>query len=242
MNNTVLKKWYIKNINRWIPEYGLLSLIACFAVSGIVYWGAQLLMKDAYHYDFTTALDSRVPFVKEWVVIYIGCYAFWILNYILISHKGKEEWYRFVFADIISKIICGIFFILLPTTNIRPEVLGNDCFSRLMINVYQNDPPTNLFPSIHCMVSWLCYTGIRSSKKIPTWYKTASLIIAVLVCLSTQFTKQHILIDAAGGILIAEISFYAANHTQIYRGIERFFDNIGRKLFGAAYYEKTNNF
>jgi len=232
-NREIFANWYKKNINKWIPKYGLLSLIACFSVSGIVYWGAQFFMSNAYHYNLTTNFDNQVPFVKEWVVIYIGCYVFWVFNYILISHEGRERWYRFVFADILSKLLCGIFFIFLPTTNIRPIIQGSDIFSWLMRYVYQNDPPTNLFPSIHCLVSWFCYMGIRESKSVPGWYKTCSYIIAILICLSTQFTKQHIIIDAAGGIIIAELSYYAANHTQLYIAVERFFYYIEHKLLGA---------
>lgn len=230
---TTINKWYIKYINKWIPDYALLSLIACFSVSGIVYWGTQLLMKNVHHYDLTTELDSRILFSKEWVVIYVGCYVFWIINYILISRESKKEWYRFVCADIMAKIICGLFYVVLPTTNIRPLVPGNDFFSIMMRYVYQSDPPTNLFPSIHCLVSWFCFLGIRKSEKIPAWYKIFSYILAILVCISTQFTKQHILIDVVGAILIAEMSYYVMVHTQIYRDIERFFDLIGQKIFGA---------
>lgn len=238
MNIKVLRKLYKKYIDKLVPEYALLSLITCFCVSGIVYWGSQLIMQNKFHYDLSSSLDRHIFLVKEWIIIYIVCYAFWVINYILIAREGKEKWYRFVNADIMSKLICGVFYILLPTTIIRPQVLGGDIFSCLVRFIYNSDPPTNLFPSIHCLVSWFCFIGIRNSKKIPTWYKLFSFIFAVLVCISTQFTKQHILIDVAGGIMIAELSYYVTNHTQIYRSKEKFFDCLGRKLFGVTYYDK----
>ena len=40
-------------------------------------------------------------------------------------------------------------FILLPTTNARPEVTGNGLSSILMRFIYTVDPATDLFPSIH---------------------------------------------------------------------------------------------
>lgn len=233
MKKTILRERYKKTIGVLIPEYGGLSLIICFLVNGLVYWGAQLIMKDKYHYDFTTRLDNRIPFVKEWVVIYLGCYIFWAINYILIAREGKEKWFRFAFADILSRFICGIIFVILPTTNIRPIVPGNDIFSMLMKFVYYVDTPSNLFPSIHCLASWLCFVGIRSSKKIPFWYKVFSCIFAILVCLSTQFTKQHYLIDIAGGILIAELCYYIATHTDIYLSIEKMFLWANQRIFGA---------
>ena len=226
--------WYQKHFAKWIPEYGLLTLIIGFAVNSLVYWGAQLLMANAYHYDFTTSFDRKVPFVKEWIVIYIGCYIFWIVNYILISREGKEKCYRFATADIMSRLICGVFFITLPTTNVRPMVIGTDIYSWLVRYIYMADPATNLFPSIHCMVSWFCFIGIRKSKKIPLWYKLFSCALALVICVSTQFTKQHYMIDIAGGIVIAEVCFFIANHTGIYRYIEFIYDNIVGKVFGVV--------
>ncbi|OYP00184.1 phosphatidic acid phosphatase, partial [Lachnotalea glycerini] len=182
--------------------------------------------------------DTKIPFIKEWIVIYLICYLFWIINYILIAREGLESWYRFATADLMSRLICGMFFILLPTTIIRPQVSGNDFFSWLVRLVYQLDRPTNLFPSIHCLVSWFCFIGIRKSVRISKWYKLFSCIFAILVCVSTQFTKQHYLMDIVGGILLAELCYYITNHTQLYLYIERIFEWIGQKVFGEAYYNE----
>ena len=71
MSKSTLRDWYKKSIGIFIPEYGFISLLACFLVNSIIYWGAQLIVKGKYHYDFTTKLDNRIPFIKEWVVIYL---------------------------------------------------------------------------------------------------------------------------------------------------------------------------
>ena len=226
-------QWYQKYLGRWIPAYGLLTLIAGFTVNSVVYWGTQLLMASSYYYDFTSSLDRKVPFIKEWIVIYIGCYIFWAVNYVLIAREGKEKCYRFATADVMSRLICAVFFIIIPTTNVRPVVVGSDFCSWLVRYVYMTDPATNLFPSIHCMVSWFCFIGIRKSKKIPVWYKIVSCAIAVTICLSTQFTKQHYMIDIAGGVLIAEVCFFIANRTNLYRYIEFIYDKIVGKIFGV---------
>ena len=67
------------------------------------------------------------------------------------------------------------------------------------------DSPTNLFPSIHCLVSWLCAIGLRGAK-VSNWYKVFSYTFAIAVCVSTQLTKQHYIVDVFGGIALAEIS------------------------------------
>lgn len=66
---------------------------------------------------------------------------------------------------------------------------------------------TRLFSVNHCLVSWFCYIGIRGQKQIPKWYQRFSLVFAILVCVSTQVTKQHYIVDVFGGIAVAEICY-----------------------------------
>ncbi len=227
-------RWYQRFLGKLIPEYGAITLAIGFMFNSFVYWGTQQLMGNQYHYDFTASFDRKVPFVKEWIVIYIGCFLFWAVNYVLIAREGKENCYRFATADILSRIICAIFFIVLPTTNIRPEVIGTDVFSVWMRFIYQMDPATNLFPSIHCLVSWFCFIGIRKSKKVSTWYKVFSCVMALLICASTQFTKQHYMIDVVGGLVLAEVCFWIAHHSQLVIVISKLYDSIRRWIFGIT--------
>ncbi|MDO5422166.1 MAG: phosphatase PAP2 family protein [Eubacteriales bacterium] len=211
------------------PLYGILPLLACFLVNDIVYFVIRLFLKNAYHYDFTTWLDRKIPFIPAWVSIYLICYLFWVVNYILISRQGKEHFYRFVTADIASRLICGIFFLFLPTTNVRPEITGTGIWDTLMAWVYALDEPTNLFPSIHCLTSWYCYIGIRGQKGVSRWYQYFSLFFAVLVCASTQFTKQHYLVDVIGGVGLAQICYSLSMRGNFYRPVMVFFEKINER-------------
>lgn len=231
-NRTKFGVWYHKWIERWIPEYAVLSLITCFLVNSVVYSGTQFALRNVVHKDLTSDLDRAVPFVPQWILIYLGCFLFWAINYILIAREGKEKWFRFAAADMISRLCCGLIFILLPTQNIRPEVIGNDFCSMLVRFVYLVDMPVNLFPSIHCLVSWFCFIGLRGSRKIPKWYQAFSMIFALLVCASTQFTKQHYLIDIAAALIIAEVCYFITTHTDFYMGVQKAFGKINGVVFG----------
>ena len=230
--------FYEKGIGKIIPKYGFLSVIFCFVFNSLIYTGLQFLMAGAKHYDLTTDLDRAIPFEPWWAVIYLGCFLFWAVNYILITRQGKEGWYRFATGDYLSRILCGIFFILLPTTNVRPEVVGDGVPQALVRFVYMMDAPTNLFPSIHCLVSWLCFAGIRNRKDLPAWYKAFSCIFAILVFASTLFTKQHYIVDVIVGVLFAEMCYYIGNHTKLYRKVMGIFDQINRKVFGESFHEE----
>ena len=235
---TAFCHWYDKTVGKIIPQYGFFSVIFCFVFNSLIYTGLQILMKKAKHFDLTTSLDEAIPFEPLWAFVYLGCFFFWAVNYILITRQGKEGWFQFATGDYLSRIICGIFFILLPTTNIRPEVTGNS-FPELLIQfVYWIDAPTNLFPSIHCLVSWLCFAGIRGKSYVPKWYQAFSALFAIAVFASTLFTKQHFIVDVAAGIVIAEACYYIGQHTKYYQKIEDIFDRVNRKVFGEKFDEE----
>jgi len=199
-----------------------------------VYIGTEWITENWKHYDLTLAADKMIPVIPAFTVIYIGCYLFWIVNYILIARQGKEHCMRFVTADILSRLICGVIYLLLPTMNVRPLLSGTDIWTELLRWVYGMDAPTRLFPSIHCLVSWFCYIGIRRRKNIPKGYRLFSCLFALLVCISTLVTKQHYLVDALGGIFLAEAMYYLAFHTELYRSLEWIFDRIRVGGLGAA--------
>lgn len=197
----------MKEKKRLIPKYSIIPLGMVVIWNQLVYGGAMLLTKNWKHYNFETILDKKIPFLPWTVSIYLACYLFWTVNYILCARMEKKDAYRFFRAEISAKLICLFFFLLLPTTNIRPEITGNSVWDMLMQFVYNVDEASNLFPSIHCLVSWFCYIGIRGRKEIPIWYRAFSCLMAIAVFISTLTTKQHVLMDVVGGVLLAEVSF-----------------------------------
>jgi len=230
--------WYERTLGKIIPKYGFFSVIFCFVFNSLIYTGLQILMKGARHFDLTTLADRAVPFVPAWVFVYLGCFLFWGTNYILITRQGKEGWFQFAVGDYLSRIVCGLFFILLPTTNVRPEIAGNSLAELLMRFVYWIDPPTNLFPSVHCLVSWLCFCGIRGKRYVPRWYQAFSAVFAIAVFASTLFTKQHVIADVVSGVLIAEVCCYIGHHAKYSQWVEGVFDRINRKVFGEKWNEE----
>jgi len=109
---------------RWIPKYSIIPLITALVLNTLVYSGTMVLCKGLYHHDFTTAFDRMVPVIPEFTSIYLICYVFWVVNYIMTARISREHMYRFLTADYLSRIVCGIFFVFLPTTLVRPEITG----------------------------------------------------------------------------------------------------------------------
>lgn len=215
----------------FVPRYAIIPLLCAVVLNCGIYSSTQFLCANRYHYDFTLAFDRAVPVIPQFVIIYLVCYAFWALNYILISRVGKEHFFKFITADYISRLVCAVFFILLPTTNVRPEIVSDSLSTMLLNFVYTVDMPYNLFPSIHCLVSWFCCIGLRGVKSVPKAYRVFSCIFAILICISTQVTKQHYIVDLIGGIFLAELLYFLSHRVGLYRKVMAVFDKLQNRLF-----------
>ena len=65
----------------------------------------------------------------------------------------------------------------------------------------------NLFPSYHCLISLYCYLGIRKREEVSKGVRIYSLVMTILICLSTVFTKQHYVLDILGGLGISIVCY-----------------------------------
>lgn len=204
----------LKQMNPLIPKYAIKPLALALLVNSCVYMGIAQLRRFLTFSSLETHLDTALPFLAPFVLFYVLAFVQWGLNYLLIARDSKELCYRFAFGNIIAKLICLFFFLLLPTTLARPEVTGTDLCSRLVRLIYTFDPPVNLFPSIHCLESWCCIRASFLLKKSNRAYQTATLIISLGVFASTLFIKQHVIADVFGGIVVFEAGFRLAGRIQ----------------------------
>ena len=227
MNLTQTPPWRLAN--KLLPSYAILPLICCPILNLLVYNGGQLLAKGHKHYDFTLPMEEGLPVVPAWTIAYVGCFAVWVINFILICRENRDICYRFLASEAIAKVICGLFFVFLPTTNVRPELTGSDPFTWVLGVIYFLDRPVNLFPSIHCMDVWFAWRGLLPCQKVPRAYKYFSFVFAVLVFCSVLFTKQHVLVDIFGGVLVAEVGFLLAKVIPVAKLYERMNAWIGVK-------------
>ena len=184
--------------------------LAAFIWNQVIYQGAFFLTASRHHFDFALPVDSTIPLIPWTIVIYYGCFLHWGLHYICVAKLGNRNTRQFYAADFLIKSVSFLFFLCLPTVMHRPEVTGTGFWNDTIRFLYWMDKPYNLFPSIHCSVSWLCWISVRKNTQVPKWYRYFALIAAIAVCLSTLTTRQHVLVDIAGGLLVAEVCWALA--------------------------------
>ena len=130
--------------------------------------------------------------------------------------------------------MCFLVFMAVPTTNIRPVIAGDTLSERMLSLVYIMDGgnmPSNLLPSIHCYVSWLCWRGLKGAREIPVWYQRFSLVFAGLIIISTQVLKQHYIVDAIAAVLLVEAAWRFFAKESRYQKIMDIFEYWNRKIW-----------
>lgn len=214
-----------KLLRKIIPTYAIFPLTLTGLANLIAYTGVKLLplRPEIAPRDLTGVVDGYFPFQPVWVLIYVGTFLFWIYQYTTVARESPQMAYRLAAGDFVAKVICMLFFLFFPTTNVRPEVTGSGFIPFVMRFIYWIDAPTNLFPSIHCFVAWMGtrYMFLTKKARPKALVCTLCVIGSLLVFASTLFTKQHVFWDVLGGVTVAEIGFLTAKLTKLPTVVER---------------------
>lgn len=157
-------------------------------------------------HDLYGYMDTVIPLVPFFIVIYHTWYPLMITNAFMQLWRDRDEYFRLVFAIAIGQTMAYLTFIFFQTTVTRPVIPGSDFFSEMIKVTYSVDNHYSGFPSVH--VLYLCIEMIsccRSWK--PSKKKTAFLLYCALIIPSTVLVKQHVFWDIPGGILYGFIAY-----------------------------------
>ncbi len=201
-----------KPLSRRLTPRIIRQLAALLLIQIAVYVAARAIVM-LFHLPYSSLalpIDDRIPFLPWTVLIYYGCYIVWALNYTAALSTEPEGSHRFMIAEISGKLICFVIYLVFPTTLVRPEVAGSGFISAVVRFLYKTDAPDNLFPSIHCFVSWMCVVGLRGKPSVTKGYRIFSAFLAALVFVATLTTKQHVIVDVFAGVILAELCWWLA--------------------------------
>ena len=159
-------------------------------------------------HDLTFSVDRSIPFVPEFVWIYLLGYI-----YPLLPLLAVKDWHRFntsILAVMLGNMVAYAAYFLLPvsfpvpatTAGLSAKVLG-------FHNGLDFHPGANKIPSFHVASVWISYLACRR-QGLRRWGDGAVFTGAVLVTLSTLFVKKHLVLDVVAGVLLALAAWFAA--------------------------------
>ncbi|MCM1468011.1 MAG: phosphatase PAP2 family protein [Alistipes sp.] len=159
-------------------------------------------------------LDDMIPFKEIFIVPYV-LWAFYVIAacVFLFFKEERGMFLRYAIALTGGMSIAMIIYMIFPNcVNLRPqELITDNIFSRMVARLYIMDTSTNVFPSIHVLNSIIVCVALEKNKtfkKFPI-LRILNVAMAISICLSTLFLKQHSVLDGLGAVVLYLILYLA---------------------------------
>ena len=168
-------------------------------------------------------IDKWIPFCEYFIVPYLLWFFYVAATglYFLFGNDSERE-----FKDLYYTLIAGMVVFLLisyfyPNGQVlRPEIIGDNIFKKLVLFLYETDTSTNILPSLHVFYSVACGLAWEKNEK---WNRKKGFmagirILTMSIVLSTMFLKQHSFIDVAMALIMNGIC-YQIFYAKAYSGV-----------------------
>ena len=187
-----------------LERAALTSGLVIFFIAG--YFGVGQSRNPAHAGELHTFLDDRIPFIASSVWVYLLIFPASLLPLFVVRCRRLFRRTALAYAAVIT--VSLIFFAKLPITSARlriePAMLDLAQPSDWAVSVlYSLDPPYNLFPSLHVSIAVL---AAFSAWKAARLYGAVAFSCLVFVILSIFTVKQHVVLDAVGGIALGALA------------------------------------
>ena len=99
-DRTAAGRRYDRTLGKLLPSSRLLSVLFCLLLNSLVYWCTQSMVAGRQLLDLTTSIDQMIPFDPRWVFIYVACFLFWAVGYVLMARL--DRWYSIMTAEVLA--------------------------------------------------------------------------------------------------------------------------------------------
>lgn len=143
--------------------------------------------------------DRFFPLIPWTFWVYLSDYLMVLVTISMYRDKASfDSFARMAFATL---IVCGLFFLGIPTTYPRPAVppLDNAFVAFAVGLVHSADTPNNCFPSMHVAIT---STATWAARGFGLRWTALFVVWSLAIFVSTLTTKQHYFIDIVGGVAV----------------------------------------
>lgn len=179
-----------------LPMGLLFAIIPLYLYIGVLVKGRRLYAPE-------TTLDRMMTLDPAWSIVYLSLFGAAILP-VFVLHQ-QELIRRTVLAFIMAWVTAYAVFLAFPTVGPRTDHVTGPGFNNWVLReIYASDHRYNCFPSLHvaqcflaAFAAWCVHRGVGA----------AAFLWAFAVGLSTVYTKQHYVVDVAGGMALAGLGY-----------------------------------
>lgn len=168
-------------------------ILLCVYIAGLAAYFP--LSHRVEFFSSQSPLDASIPLVPHFVIPYLLLPVVLIFALIVLWPTPLRDSY--LISLVLVQWSAVVFWFLLPTGVVRPDIVGTDWFSNLIRFVYAHDGAVNAFPSSHVYLALV--SGYFLILAFPAWIPLTS-IVTIAIVFSTVLIKQHYALDIVGGV------------------------------------------
>ncbi len=178
----------------------------------VIYFFVNRLQVDPNRrIDLGIMLDKQIPYLPLFALAYFSTYVFVVQPFLILSNARQFYWMwtSFILISVISSLIHATF----PSKIERVEHVTTGGLSGWMLGLFQKTcKPYGNFPSMHVGLS----VPVVAANFMAGGSVIGSIMFiwAVLIAVSTLYTKQHYILDVLagfmGGLVISALMFWLA--------------------------------
>jgi len=179
-----------------VPMVMLFAIIPFYLVIGYGMSGAPTHVPEL-------ALDRAIALVPGWSLVYASLFLAAILPALVIHQP--EYLNKTILAFLMIWLVAYACFIAYPTVGPRPATVAGDGFAEWGVRVvYSTDARYNCLPSLHVAQ---CFLAAFACSRVHRGVGAGAVLWATLVAVSTLYTKQHYVLDAVAGVMLAYAAY-----------------------------------
>ena len=175
----------------------LFYLLAGWGSVGLVYFSSDLLQGQGMVLP-ETFVDRAIAYSDAAIWLYLSFFILIPYTY-LVATPPRVRWLARAMA--ISALMCGLVFLLYPTTLAYPPVGDGMGWSTQMLRLLQTmDSTQNCLPSLHGALTLLCAWALLARDK--PLRSVLAVLLTLGICYAIIALRRHVSIDLGAGLLV----------------------------------------
>ena len=175
----------------------LFYLLAGWGSVGLVYFSSDLLQGQGVLLP-ETLIDRAIAYSDAAIWLYLSFFVLIPYTYLVVS-PARVRWLARAMA--VSAVICGVVFLLYPTTLAYPPVGDGMGWSTQVLRMLQTmDSTQNCLPSLHGALTLLCAWALFERDR--PIRSALAVLLTLGICYAIIALRRHVSIDLGAGLLV----------------------------------------
>ena len=180
--------------------------LAVYAAWGIAFLSIGTITTYLPKVNLALFIDGQIPLLSKFVWLYMLTY---LIPITLVGFCNDWHLYnRTILSFIFASCIAFFSYLMIPV-EVPLHYLSGEFSARILEANYKLDSMTraNNFPSLHVAATWIFFLCFNENFR-GLLLRIVFLILTTTISLSTLLVKQHLIVDALAGLVLAFLSWF----------------------------------